>query len=259
MLRAGLTSVTFRNLDFYEIIKYCKECNISAIEWGSDVHAPIDDEENALKIKTECDKAEILVSSYGTYYKCGKYEDSEKEFLKYIKIAKILGAPTMRIWVGEKNYEEANAEYIERIVSELKMICDLAKKENIQIGCELHGGTLCNNRENSLEIVKRVDKDNFGMYFQYDWNFSVDDNCKTLESFLPMLKNVHVFNIVREDSGIKRLSVGEEKGKEMWKRFAGILKANKVNATLLFEFLADPTKDYLKNEAMVLNDIIKNS
>lgn len=256
MIKIGLTSVTFNNLTAFDVIKYSKSCGISTIEWGSDVHAPIGDPLNAKKIRKECENAGISVSSYGSYYKCGEYENAKEEFEKYIEIAKTLGAPTIRIWVGEKNFEEANDAYVQKIVDELKMICDMAKKEDLQIGCELHNGTLCNKKESSLEIVKRVDRDNFGMYFQYDWNFSMEYNCDTLKSFLPFLKNVHVFNVDDKD-GFKRYSLGEHGGVKIWEEFVGILKENKVKTNLLFEFLPEATEEYLKKETEILKDIVK--
>lgn len=46
---------------------------------------------------------------------------------------------------------------------------------------------------------------NFGLYFQYDWKCSMTENCETLKSFLPVLKNVHVFNIIEKDEKTSRL------------------------------------------------------
>lgn len=252
MLNIGLTSVTFRNLTAYDVIKCCKKYGINRIEWGSDVHVPVGDTLNATQIKQECEKNGILISSYGTYYKCGAYSDAKEEFAKYVEIAKILDAKTMRIWVGIKNFEDADEEYIEKIVNELKIICDMAKEENIDIGSELHGGSLCNNKENSLEIVKRVNRENFGMYFQYDWNYTLEENCDTLKSFIPFLKNVHVFNVNTDG----RHSLGENNGENIWKEFVKILKENETCTNLLFEFLPKQTEECLKRECEILKKIV---
>lgn len=48
------------------------------------------------------------------------FATSLSRFLKYIG------------W--RKNFEDADGEYIEKIVLELKMMCNIAKKENIDIG-----------------------------------------------------------------------------------------------------------------------------
>ena len=252
MLNIGLTSVTFRNLTPSEIIAYCKKNKINWIEWGSDVHIPAGDCLNATKIKEECEKNGISVSSYGTYYRCGAYDDAKSEFAKYIETAKILNAKTMRIWVGEKNFEDADEEYIKKIVCELKIICDMAKKENIDIGCEFHRGSLCNNKENALKVINMVNRENFGMYFQYDWKYTLEENCDTLKSFIPILKNVHVFNVNTEG----RHSLGENNGENIWKEFVRILKENEINTNLLFEFLPEQTEECLKRECEILRGII---
>lgn len=252
MLNIGLTSVTFRNLTAYDVIKCCKKYGINRIEWGSDVHVPVGDTLNATQIKQECKKNGILISSYGTYYRCGAYSDAKEEFTKYIEIAKILDAKTMRIWVGEKNFEDADEEYIEKIVNKLKIICDMAKEENIHIGCEFHRGSLCNNKENSLQVINRVNRENFGMYFQYDWNYTLEENCDTLKSFIPILKNVHVFNVNTDG----RHSLGENNGENIWKEFVKILKENEIYANLLFEFLPEQTEDCLKKECEILKKIV---
>lgn len=252
MLRIGLTSVTFRQSSASEVIRYCRDCGISAIEWGSDVHVPVGDVLNAEQIKKECKTAGISISSYGTYYRCGTYEDGAKEFAKYIEIARILEAPTLRVWIGNRNFEDGDEEYIESIVSELQMLCDLAGKENMEIAGEFHGGTLCNTGKSALEMVERVNRDNFGMYFQYDWNVSLEHNCENLKSFLPILKNVHVFHY--DNNG--RHSLGEGDGEYIWRKFIEILEHNDVNTALLFEFLPDQTVKCLEQEVEILKKMI---
>lgn len=55
MIKVGLTSVTFNDLSALDVISYAKACRINAIEWGSNVHVPIEDTMNANCIKEECD------------------------------------------------------------------------------------------------------------------------------------------------------------------------------------------------------------
>ena len=253
MLKIGLTSVTFRKLSAEEIIKYCVDCKIGVIEWGSDIHVPSGDVDKARFIKTECEKNGISVSSYGTYYKCGTYENAESAFSEYLKVAEILGAPTMRIWVGDRDFEKADDAYMEKIVSELQMICDMAKEKNIEIGCEFHRGTLCNSKESSLKMIERVNRENFGMYFQYEPKVSFEENCDTLEKFIPSLKNVHVFNI--DESG-SRYSISENDGENLWGAFVKILKENNISANLLFEFLKDTSFEGLSKETDIVTRII---
>lgn len=253
MLKVGLTSVTFRDKSAFEVIDYCKECGISAIEWGSDVHVPAGDFENARKVKKACDEAGIYASSYGSYYRTGVYDNPIEEFTKYLETAKILEAPVIRIWVGKMDFEEADSEYIEKNVSELKTICDIAKDMGLQVGCEFHSGTLCNTCESSLTLVEKVGCGNFGMYFQYSPHVSMETNIKTLEKFIPIIKNVHVFWI---DKDATRYSLAENGAPEAWKNFISMLSKNNINTHLLFEFLKDPSKEALNTETKILKELI---
>ncbi|MGI6279642.1 MAG: hypothetical protein ACOYJS_03675, partial [Acutalibacteraceae bacterium] len=71
MYDLGLVSVSFRGNTPQEIISAVKNAGLSFIEWGSDVHAPCDNEENLkmlLKLQTENG---IKCCSYGTYFRLG--------------------------------------------------------------------------------------------------------------------------------------------------------------------------------------------
>ena len=253
MLNLGLTSVTFNSLSPAEIIDYCKNAGVGVIEWAGRTHAIAGEPDGAREIKRLSDEAGILISSYGSYYKCGTYEDAATEFSKHIEIAKILGAKTIRIWTGTKNFADADSEYIEKIVAELRLMSDMAKKEGIEIGCEFHNGTITNTRESSLRVCEMVGRDNFGMYFQYDPRVDIEENMRTLKDFLPILKNVHVFNVTPE---IKRNSISDEFGRSLWEGFVEILKENNKDANLILEFLPDPTLECLTIEADAVRKII---
>ena len=247
MITVGLTSVTFNNLSSAEVIEYCKKSGIDTIEWGSEVHVPAGDEEKAKEVRALCDKEGIMVSSYGSYYRCGTYENPEEEFEKYLKSAKIIGAPKIRIWVGNKDYKDASEEYYNKIIAEM------AKKENIHLGCEFHEGTLTGKRLSSLKVIKDVGYDNLGMYFQHDFFESDEENYQTLRDFIPTLKNVHVYNVTTE---YKRYSLAEGNSPKLWAKCADILKENNISANFLLEFLPNPCLEELKRETEILKNIV---
>ena len=253
MITVGLTSVTFSNLTPAEIVEYCKKSGIDTIEWGSDVHVPIRDEENARNVKSLCDKEGINISSYGSYYRCGQYENPEEEFAEYVKTAKIIGAPKIRIWVGDRDYDKADAEYYNKIIAELKMMCEIARKENIHIGCEFHEGSLTGKRLSSLKVIEDVNCDNIGMYFQHDFFESDEENYHTLRDFIPTLKNVHVYNVSTED---KRYSLADGNCPKLWVGFVDILKENNISANFLLEFLPNPSLEELIRETEILKNIV---
>ena len=249
----GLTSVTFRSLDYKKIIEYCKECNISCIEWGSDVHALPGDIETAKKITEMMSENGIYTSSYGSYYRCGKSENPQHAFSPYISTAKALKAPVIRIWAGDMNYANAGEEYYKRIVKETQTLCDMSQKEKIHIAYEYHSDTLTEDVSTSCRLMKDIARENMGIYFQEDLSLSIEENIKTIELFLPYIKMIHVFTF---DNKGNRIPIESETGRAKWESYIKELKTRKVRESLLFEFLRYETCEELKKEAQSLKSIL---
>lgn len=253
MLEMGLTSVTFRNLACKEVIEYCKNAGVSYIEWGSDIHIPPDNFENAKIIKALTVNANIKISSYGSYYKIGEHENYKEVFSNYLKTAQILSAPTIRIWAGNTSSTNITKEQYEEFIKEVKCICHMAKEFNICPAFEFHHNTLVDTADSALSVIKDADCENLGLYFQFDPLVSIEENCRTLEKLLPFLKMIHVFNI---DKSFNRLLLEEEYGLDMWRKFVSILKRNNISVILLIEFLKNPSFEGLKKELKTLKSII---
>lgn len=247
MLKLGLTSVTFRNLNIEEILSYCTECGLSAVEWGSDVHVPPDDTAAARTVVENSKKSGICVSSYGSYYRLGGGED----FDKYLKTADLLGAKVIRIWSGTKASRLTDEIEYSKLLEETRFVCRAAKAKNIQIAFEYHNDTLTDTKESALRLLSDAECENLGMYFQYDPWVTEKENEDTLKAFLPHLKTVHVFYT---DAEINRFSVKD--GEKLWKNFLKILSENNADTFLLFEFLKNPTLEGLKEETKIMNKLI---
>ncbi|NOZ22728.1 MAG: sugar phosphate isomerase/epimerase, partial [Planctomycetes bacterium] len=69
MIKAGICSVTFRDLSPEAIIELTVKAKLDGIEWGGDVHAPPESPPDALaKIREATEDAGLIVSSYGSYH-----------------------------------------------------------------------------------------------------------------------------------------------------------------------------------------------
>ena len=71
----GLCSITFRDKTVDEVITLVKKADLDAIEWGSDIHVPETDLSNAKAVAKKMAHANLIASSYGTYYKLGQFMD----------------------------------------------------------------------------------------------------------------------------------------------------------------------------------------
>ena len=99
--RLGLVSVSFRQHTPKEIAAAVKDAGLSYIEWGSDIHAPKDDEARLLEIAALDEEYGLICSSYGTYFTLG--ETPIEELSQYISAAKTLKTNVLRLWCGSKS------------------------------------------------------------------------------------------------------------------------------------------------------------
>ena len=108
MFIPGLVSITFRKLTVEQIIDLCVEAGVKCIEWGGDVHVPPTDPANAARVGKLTAEAGLQVGAYGSYYRCGE-ADNTSTFEQVVEAAKLLNAPTIRVWAGKTEAFDASS------------------------------------------------------------------------------------------------------------------------------------------------------
>lgn len=252
MFSLGLTSVTFRHLDFRQIPACCVQAGLSCIEWGGDVHVPPAAPDRAIQAARLTAAAGLRVSSYGSYYRCGEARDAPAAFAPHLETARRLGAPVVRLWAGSRGSREADSTYFQRIAEETRALCRMAAAANITLAFEYHPHTLTDCAQAAVRLAEAVGMVNCGLYFQADPALSVQENRRALRRLLPYLKKVHVYHC---DPAFRRLSLGESGGSALWRELLAELGAAQVCVDLLFEFLKDPTPEGLLREAELLRSL----
>jgi len=183
-MTCGLTSVTFRQLHFREIIQIARDSGLEGIEWGGDVHAPPGDIALAREIHRATAQAGLAVLSYGSYYKLGGGE----AFAPVLETALALQAGVIRVW--------AEGEF-KRAVEDARRIAAMAKAHGITIAFEYHRNTLTETAEGALSLLEAVNRSNVKTYWQPNPAISHAQNLAALEAVLPRLEHVHVFHWTR--------------------------------------------------------------
>ncbi len=183
----GLASVTFRNKTVEEIVSLCKKADVDCIEWGADVH--VITAEDAEKAKALCDKANIRISSYGSYYRVGSGD--EKQWLTLCENAKIMGAESIRVWLGEKNSEDTSEHEYKKLLTDLENICTAAEKYGLLVCPECHDYTFNNDTDAFLKIRNELDMKNFRTYFQSRY-FRMAYDLDRIDRTYDFIENVHV-------------------------------------------------------------------
>ena len=250
MIKSGLVSVSFRNLDTDTIINMVKKSGLDAIEWGGDIHVPHGDTKKAQKVHEECMLNNITCPSYGSYYRIGEYDDPNDEFMSVIECASALNAKTIRVWAGTKGTEEADEPYIKKITDETIMICKMAAGHGINVAFEYHRNTLTDNISSAVDLLESVNADNLYSYWQPEVGMAFNDNINVIKRIRGYVSNIHVFKW----DELKRLPLRE--GQQEWKEYLKLFREGEHFA--LLEFVADDSTDQFFEDAEILKELIND-
>lgn len=246
MFSPGLVSVSFRSLTFNEIINAAKENKLYKIEWGSDVHAPKDDEKRLFEIAKVQKDAGISCCSYGTYFRLG--DDDLDELYDYIKAAEILGAKVLRIWAGSKSFSEYSEDEIKEYLKLCKEAIKIAEEKDVILCFECHENTFTDCIEGVKCLMEGTDSQNLRMYWQQNHDMSVDYNIRFAKAVSPYTVNIHTFY----NEGRPQLPLKD--GEDV---MIGYLQNFEGDKNLLLEFMPDGRVESLKAEAEALYKIIE--
>lgn len=248
-MKTGLTSVSFRMMSCDEVIALAKVAGVDGIEWGSDVHVPQNDIENATLVAKKTKDAGLEVISYGSYFTLGCGED----FAPYIEAARALGAKQIRIWGGKKErWELSDAEYAD-LVSEMKKIGGLAAAADTVISLEYHQRSITATASDAAKFAKDVDMPSVRLYWQEIIGRPMKDNLADIDIVAPYLTNVHVFNYI--DGKQELLSEGD--GPERWRTYAERIGAISGERAFMTEFCKGGLAESFISDAKVLSKILK--
>lgn len=245
MFKTGLVSISFRSLSAEEIIRNVSKVNLEFVEWGSDIHAPFDNNESVLSIKRLSEEYGVKTSSYGTYFRIGK--DKPEDIIQYFKAAKTLGTNVLRIWIGSRGSADYTSEEKKQLYNNCITAAHLAEKEGIVLCCECHPKTLTDTVDSTMELMQGVGCDNFRMYWQPNQFMSVEDNLLFAKKTAPFTVNIHVFNWKEKEK--YPLSEGIQTWKKYLEYFDGSQK-------LLLEFMPDDRIESLSSETEALQKIL---
>jgi len=238
----GLVSVSFRACTPEQILSAMKDCGLSCIEWGSDVHCP---PEKAAEIAALTKAEGIVCCSYGTYFCLGV--TPVEQLPDYIAAAKCLDTNILRLWCGDKNSEEHTKEEKAELFAQCPLAAEMAEKSGVILCMECHNQTYTNKKEAALELMQAVDSENFRMYWQPNQYRPEEENLECARLLAPYTTHIHVFNWKGKEKRPLR------EGVEIWKEYLSCFAGRR---TLLLEFMPDGKMETLKREAAALREIV---
>lgn len=242
-IRLGLTSVTFRGKSAEEILGIMEKSGLRYVEWGTDVHAKSEDDARA--IRALCDGRGVQTVSLGSYYRVG--DGDIAAFEADCKIASILGAGRIRVWLGRKSSRLFTDEEKRAMLSEVRALADVAGQYGVTVAFEFHRKTLNDCGDSCVEFLKELSDPRVKTYWQ---PFFEGNDAENLDRCLSQVDAVHVFSW---DAAAHRFPL-DAKADE-WREF--IKTALPVCRDYILEFVVDDDEDMFMRDAATLKSFFE--
>ncbi|HCS59887.1 MAG TPA: sugar phosphate isomerase [Microbacterium sp.] len=248
MIRAGLCSVTFRQLTAEQIVDAAARAQLDVIEWGGDVHVPPGDTARAVEVARVTADAGLAVCSYGSYFRASAGED----LTPILDSAEALGADRIRIWAGSLGSADASAQDWGRTVDRIQDAVAAASTRGIALALEFHSGTLADTAPTTLRLLADVDSSALTTYWQPTVAAPDDVALDEYATLSAHVSAAHVFSWwpVKE-----RLPLHARDG--LWRRFfEAAAAADHRPRDALLEFIPGADPDLLAAEAATLRSYL---
>lgn len=241
---AGLVSVSFRQLRAEAVIRLAAECRLSCLEWGSDIHVPVGDLEQARKIGRWTREAGLSICSYGSYYCLQEATDSGQPFETVVETALALGAPDIRVWAGRPSTFKPYKG--DRIITHALRAATIAEAAGLSISYERHAGTLTETNETYRRLLEDTPHPAIRALWQPPMRGSLHESLEGLRTVLPRLHHIHVSHWESEQLSLTR-------GEAFWRPHLSLLQEESTSLTeLLLEFVPGNDPNVLSREADIL-------
>lgn len=247
-LRAGLVSVTLRRLSPADVVVLAGRAELTAIEWGGDVHVPHGDLHRAREVRAMTTDAGLEVAAYGSYCRLAESDAGGPAFDAVVETAAALGAPLIRVWAGRRGSADADSAYRGRVVADSHRFADIAETAGIAIAYEFHPGTLTDTSASARRLLTEVDHPNVGTLWQPPPGEGADACVAGLTEIRPWLCNLHVFHWWPEASDRRPLAEGADR----WRRYLRIAAGDPPRRYALLEFVRDDDPAALFEDAASL-------
>ena len=193
----GLCSVTFRELEPDAIIDLAAEAGIVGIEWGADVHVPVDELERAAAVAERSAASGVACASYGTYLGAREPIVDGEAVAAACRTAAALGTTNLRVWAQLGVDPSVGPDERAVVTDGIRLAGDVAAEHDMTIGIEFHARTLTETADSALQLLADVDRPNVFSYWQPDFwtdnKHDVPGQVAEMRAMRPHLSHLHTF------------------------------------------------------------------
>jgi len=258
MIRPGICSVTFRQLDRRQVVELVRHAGLEAIEWGGDVHVPPENLSAAQEARRLTQENGLTVSSYGSYYKVLNPDGTAQPFEPILETALALGTDTIRIWSGERPSATADKEYREKFAALLRPSLDLAAGQGVRLALEFHSNSLTDDNATAQQLLDEVNHPGLYLYWQPMYWVNDPVYClKGLEALRERILNLHVFNWRLPSPGARAERLPLKDGADDWLSWFSVKMNPDLPHFALLEFVRADSPEQFLEDAAVLKQMIK--
>jgi len=255
--RAGLVSVTFRQLAPRDVIGLAKETGLTVLEWGGDVHVPAGDVVRAQEVAAMTREAGLETVCYGSYYRVGhEGEDGTVPFAGVLETAVALEAPRIRVWAGKQGSDASDGTYFERVCADALRIAGLGARAGVEVAFEFHGGTLNDDAEAATKLLAALPHPNLRSLWQPLVSLDAVGQAESLAVVLPRLAHVHAYQW-RPGHPVDRRPLAEGLG--LWRAWLGTMKLAGRSPDVLLEFVRGDDPSALREDAAHLLELLRDA
>ena len=250
-MRAGICSVTLRALSATDVLRVVTAARLQCVEWGGDVHVPAGDLATARRIRRDCANAGVAVCSYGSYYRPASSPEADGQAV--LDTAAELGAARVRVWAGSVPSTSATDTDRAGIADNLAELAAQGAARGLSIALEYHGGTLTDERNSALRLLREVAAPNVSLYWQPPLDMPDEPAIADALEILPHASAVHVFSWFPGQSR-RELSFRQA----MWRPVIATATAAGIPDALL-EFVPGDDPALVSGEAETLREWIRRA
>jgi 3-dehydroshikimate dehydratase len=249
-IRPGLLSITFRKLTVKRIIDLAVEAQLSAVEWGGDVHVPHGDLGTARAVRRMCGDHGLTISAYGSYYRAGG-APANPAIEAVLDTAAALGTTVVRVWAGDKGSAQSSDADRTAVATDLARCCGLAAAaRGLTIATEFHGGTLTDEIDSTLDLLGAVP--GLMTFWQPPVGMDPATALAGLRRVRSRLSNVHVFHWWPDGAHRLPLADGGDRWPAYLREAAEQSAADGVVRYASLEFVADDDPEQFRRDAATL-------
>lgn len=245
---SGICSVTLRDASIEDVVAVAATSGLNGIEWGTDTH--VHDDASAILAGEATRAAGLRVMSLGSYYRAGSFED----FGALTRRAILSGAPRIRVWAGSIPSAHADGTDWETVVEDTQRIAGLAAVSGLSVAFEFHSGTLTDSAPSTVRLLRRVDRNNVGTYWQPIVGHTDEQAITSLLEVADFLYGIHCFSWWPT---LERHPLATRE--HLWRTVAETLRKRKLDVDLMLEFVQDDLARNVARDAACLNELLSGS